>query len=81
MITVLIESKEAPKDESRLTPRQREVLQLIAEGKTLKEVAAVLNISARTVETHKYEMMQVLGAKTNADLIQHAIRLHLVSTK
>ncbi len=80
MISVLIESKETPKDE-RLTPRQREVLQLIAEGKTLKEVAGVLNISARTVETHKYEMMQVLGAKSNADLIQHAIRLHLVNTK
>ncbi|HKD08464.1 MAG TPA: response regulator transcription factor [Bryobacteraceae bacterium] len=81
MISVLIEAKEAPRDESRLTPRQREVLQLIAEGKTLKEVAGILDISARTVETHKYEMMQALGAKTNAELIQHAIRLHLVNTK
>jgi DNA-binding NarL/FixJ family response regulator len=81
MISVLIEAKESPKEESRLTPRQREVLQLIAEGKTLKEVAGILNISTRTVETHKYEMMQVIGAKTTAELIQYAIRLHLVPTK
>ena len=81
MISVLIEAKESPKEESRLTPRQREVLQLIAEGKTLKEVAGILNISTRTVETHKYEMMQVIGAKSTAELIQYAIRLHLVPAK
>jgi DNA-binding CsgD family transcriptional regulator len=81
MISVLIEAKDSPKEESRLTPRQREVLQLIAEGKTLKEVAGILNISTRTVETHKYEMMQVIGVKTTAELIQYAIRLHLVPTK
>jgi len=79
MITVLMEAKEDRGVETKLTARQREVLQLIAEGKTMKEVAGILHISARTAETHKYEMMQVIGVKTTAELIQHAIRLHLVN--
>lgn len=79
MINVLMEAREEKAEGSKLTPRQREVLQLIAEGKTMKEVASILNISARTAETHKYEMMQVIGAKTTAELIQHAIRLRLVN--
>ena len=79
MINVLMEAREEKAEEGKLTPRQREVLQLIAEGKTMKEVASILNISARTAETHKYEMMQVIGAKTTAELIQHAIRLRLVN--
>ena len=62
-----------------LTPRQREVLQLIAEGKSAKEIGGILNISPRTVETHKYKMMDDLGVKTSAELIQHAIRQGLVS--
>src|SRR5262249_39062359 len=53
----------------KLTPRQREVLQLIAEGRTMKEVAHILNISARTVESHKYEMMEAIGVQTNAELV------------
>ena len=64
---------------SGLTPRQREVLQLFAEGKTAKEVAASLKISVRTAEGHKYEIMEALGAKTSAELVQHAIRLGLIS--
>jgi DNA-binding NarL/FixJ family response regulator len=79
MINVLMEAREEKAEESKLTPRQREVLQLIAEGKTMKEIASILNISARTAETHKYEMMQVIGVKTSAELIQHAIRLRLVN--
>jgi DNA-binding NarL/FixJ family response regulator len=79
MISVLMEAKEEPREESNLTSRQREVLQLIAEGKTMKEVAGVLNISARTAETHKYEIMRVLGVKTTAEMIPHAIRLHLLN--
>jgi DNA-binding NarL/FixJ family response regulator len=63
----------------KLTPRQREVLQLIAEGRTMKEVASVLNISSRTVESHKYEMMEALGVQTNAELLQYAIKIGLVS--
>jgi DNA-binding NarL/FixJ family response regulator len=79
MITVLTEAKSEGGSEAKLTSRQREVLQLIAEGRTMKEVAGVLNISARTAETHKYEMMNVLGVRTTAELVQCAIRLRLVS--
>jgi DNA-binding NarL/FixJ family response regulator len=61
-----------------LTPRQREVLQLLAEGATAKEVAAQLQISPRTVEYHKYRVMAVLDLKTNADLVQYAIKTGLV---
>ncbi|MBY0373880.1 MAG: LuxR C-terminal-related transcriptional regulator, partial [Bryobacteraceae bacterium] len=61
-----------------VTPRQREVLQLLAEGKSAKEIGALLDISPRTVETHKYKMMDDLGVKTTAELIQHAVRLGLI---
>lgn len=62
----------------QLTSRQREVLQLLAEGKSMKEVASILNVTARTVAFHKYRMMDQLKIKTNAELIQYAIRHHLV---
>jgi DNA-binding NarL/FixJ family response regulator len=62
-----------------LSPREREVLQLLAEGKSMKEVAAVLEISPRTVEFHKYRIMEHLGAKSNAELVQHAIKLGLIA--
>jgi DNA-binding NarL/FixJ family response regulator len=62
----------------KLSPREREVLQLLAEGKSMKEVAAVLDISPRTVEFHKYKIMEALGVKTNAELVQHAIRQGLI---
>ena len=55
-----------------LTSRQREVVSLIAEGRTMKEVAAALGLSPRTVETHKYQVMQALGFQTTADLIRYA---------
>jgi DNA-binding NarL/FixJ family response regulator len=58
----------------RPTVRQRQVLRLIAEGKRVKEIAAILNVSPRTVETHKYEMMHVLGVHSMAELIQYALR-------
>jgi DNA-binding NarL/FixJ family response regulator len=64
----------------KLTPRQREVLQLIIEGRTMKEIAARLGISTRTAESHKYEMMQGLGVENTAELIQYAIKLRLTST-
>jgi DNA-binding NarL/FixJ family response regulator len=56
-----------------LTPRQREVLSLIAEGRTMKEVAAALGLSPRTVETHKYQVMEALGLQNTAELIRYAI--------
>lgn len=58
---------------ARLTARQREVLQLIAEGLSVKEAAAVLGISARTVEFHKYSMMESLGLKSSAELMRFAV--------
>lgn len=58
---------------ARLTARQREVLQLIAEGLSVKEAAAVLGISTRTVEFHKYSMMEALGLKSSAELMRFAV--------
>lgn len=55
-----------------LTPRQREILQLLVEGKTAKEIAKALGISSRTVEFHKYEMMQAVGVHTSAELTLRA---------
>jgi DNA-binding NarL/FixJ family response regulator len=63
----------------RLTPRQREVLQLLAEGKVMKEVSSILNMSTRTVAYHKYRMMEVLGAKSGAELVKYAVRNHMVA--
>lgn len=81
LITLLMEAAAAGggSAESPLTPRQREVLQLVAEGRTMKEVASILNISPRTAESHKYEIMQVLGVDTTAALVQYAVRLKLVA--
>ncbi len=68
------------RDESTsLTERQREILQLLAEGRSAKEIAAILRISARTVEFHKYRIMDNLGLKTSADLIQYAIKHRIVT--
>ena len=80
LITVLLEAKKEPRPGGeKLTARQREVLQLIAEGRTMKEVATILNISPRTAESHKYEIMELLGAQSTAELVQHAIRMKLVA--
>ena len=59
--------------------RQREVVSLIAEGRTMKEVAAALGLSPRTVETHKYQVMQALGLQTTAELIRYAIEHGLIA--
>jgi DNA-binding NarL/FixJ family response regulator len=61
-----------------LTPRQREVLQLLAEGRSMKEAAALLNLTPRTVAFHKYRIMQQLKVKSNAELVQYAVRHHVV---
>jgi DNA-binding NarL/FixJ family response regulator len=60
-----------------LTPRQLDVLRLIVKGQRMKEIATTLNLSTRTVETHKYEMMQVLGLHSTAELVKYAIKQHL----
>ncbi len=61
-----------------LTSRQREVLQLLAEGNSMKEVAAVLKLTPRTVAFHKYQMMEQLHIKSTAELIRYAVRHHIV---
>jgi DNA-binding NarL/FixJ family response regulator len=63
----------------RLTQRQREVLQLLAEGKVMKEVSDILHMSTRTVAYHKYRLMEVLGAKSNAELVKYAVKNHIVA--
>ncbi len=64
--------------EKRLTPRQSEILQLLAVGMSMKEIASELNVKPGTVAFHKYNLMQVLGVKTNAALLQYAIKHHLI---
>jgi DNA-binding NarL/FixJ family response regulator len=62
----------------RLSGREREVLQLLAEGRTMKEIASTLGITTRTVAFHKYRLMESLGIRTNADLVRFAVRHRLV---
>jgi DNA-binding NarL/FixJ family response regulator len=69
-------SDRKPREE--LTPRQREVLQLLAEGRSMKEVASVLNVTPRTVAFHKYQMMEQLKVKSTAELIQYAVKHHII---
>ena len=71
--------KKLVNESERLTDRQREVLQLLAEGKVMKEVGAILNMATRTVAYHKYRMMEVLGFKSNAELVKYAVRNHVIA--
>lgn len=68
-----------PEYSAKLTSRQREVLQLLAEGKSMKEAADVLHITPRTIAFHKYRIMEEFGLKTNSELLVFAIREHLIS--
>ena len=80
LISILITTDpKKPSRDTPLTSRQREVLQLLAEGKTMKEAAALLGISARTAESHKYEVMRQLGLTSTAALIRYALRSKLVA--
>ena len=62
-----------------LTTRQRQVLQLLAEGHSMKEAAEILNVAVRTIAFHKYRIMEDFGLKTNSDLVRFAMREHLIS--
>lgn len=80
MMESFLEPSDAPdKLQGKLTPRQREVLQLVAEGHSNKEIASILNVSAKTVEFHKYNLMQALGIRTTAELTQYAMRHGYIS--
>ena len=61
-----------------LTPRQRQVLQLLAEGRSMKEVGSVLNLTARTIAFHKYRIMENLHIKNSAELVHYAIHEHMI---
>jgi len=63
----------------KLTPRQREILQLLAEGRSAKEIASTLGISSRTVEFHKYQLMESLQLHSSAELIHFAIKQGIVA--
>lgn len=78
-VEFLLRKRASFDEEKRLTPRQSEILQLLAEGMSMKEIASVLNLKPGTVAFHKYNLMQTLGVRTNAALLQYALKHHLVS--
>ena len=77
---VFLNDAHAPAAE-KLTPRQREVLQLLAEGKVMKEAAEILKLTPRTIAFHKYAIMEQLGLRTSAELVQYAVEHRLVTSK
>jgi DNA-binding NarL/FixJ family response regulator len=78
-VQYLLRSGAVYENEKHISGRQREVLQLFAEGKSMKEIAYILGLKPGTVAFHKYKMMDSLGINTNAGLIEYAIKQHLVS--
>ena len=77
-VDFLLRSRHPYVEEKRITRRQSEILQLLAEGRSMKEIADVLDVKPGTVAFHKYRIMETLGLKTNAELIQYAIKHHLI---
>ena len=73
-----IRDPEGSKYDQTMTPRQRQVVQLLAEGKSMKEAAGVLKVATRTIAFHKYRVMEDLKLKTTAELIQFAIKNHIL---
>jgi len=78
LVGSMLHGTQAARPARELSTRQREVIQLLAEGHSMKEIAAILNIAARTVAFHKYRVMEQLQIKTTAELIQFAIKNHIV---
>jgi DNA-binding NarL/FixJ family response regulator len=74
LVDNLLHTSEPAAKQIELSPRQREVLHLLTEGQTMKEIARVLKITPRTVAFHKYSMMELLGVKSSAELIQYALK-------
>jgi DNA-binding NarL/FixJ family response regulator len=79
LVHALVKPSDASLKKEGTSLRQREVLQLLAEGHTMKRIASILKIKPRTVAFHKYSMMKQLGVKTTAELIQVAVRMGVVS--
>lgn len=78
-VTFLLNQGKSRADEKRITKRQSEILQLLAEGMSMKEVASVLELKPGTVAFHKYRMMETLGVRTNAELLEYAIKRQMTS--
>ena len=78
-VQYLLRSDAVYEDEKRISARQREVLQLFAEGKSMKNIAYILGLKPGTVAFHKYKMMETLGVNSNAGLIEYAVKHHMVS--
>jgi DNA-binding NarL/FixJ family response regulator len=76
---LLHEDKASVEERKRLSERQREVLQLLTEGKTMKEAAYVLNVTTSTVAFHKLRIMEVLNARNNTKLVQYAMKNHIIT--
>lgn len=76
-VTHLLNRSRDNSGEKEITGRQSEILQLLAEGKSMKEAAAILDLKTGTIAFHKYRMMQILGLKTNAELLEYAIKRQL----
>lgn len=79
LVEALLVDRVSQLESAKLSDRQREVLQLLAEGHTMKEIARLLKITPRTVAFHKYTMMDLLGITTNAGLVQYALKMHIVN--
>ncbi len=79
-VTFLLNQGKSSSEEKRITKRQTEILQLLAEGMSMKEVANVLDLKPGTVAFHKYRMMETLGVKTNAELLEYAIKRQMTTS-
>jgi DNA-binding NarL/FixJ family response regulator len=79
LVSAFLNDRAAAKKSGALSPRQREVLQLLAEGHSMKEIGRILKITPRTVAFHKYSMMEEFGIKSSAELVQFAVKRHVVS--
>ena len=80
LVAQIKRNRDAPDKPAQLTERQREVLQLTAEGRNNKEIAEILHVSPRTVEFHRYRLMETLGLRTTAELVQYALKHRIVSS-
>jgi len=78
-VSFLLRTQNTSSPENKITERQREILQLLAEGKSMKEVASALNVKTGTVAFHKYKTMDSLGLRTNAELLRYAIKNHIIA--
>jgi DNA-binding NarL/FixJ family response regulator len=76
-VTYLLRQEKQISKEKRITQRQSEILQLLAEGRSMKEVASIIDVRPGTVAFHKYRMMETLDIKTNAALLEYAFKRHL----